>query len=275
MPSFAPSVTSSRVGEVLQITLARPERGNTIDLAFADQLASALHDVDPEVRVILLCAAGDNFCVGGDVRQFGSAERPGEFIGRLAEIFHEAVLALAESPRPTVAAVRGWAAGAGIGLAAACDIIVCGRSARFRPAYLSLGLSPDGGVTWALSRALGQARALDLLLTDGVLTAEQAHRAGLVSRIVDDAHIDAEALKIAELLARGPAAAYARTKQLVRTAAHTTLADQLQAEALAIAASAEHPEGREGVSAFIARRPADFYPRLDGNESGPQSAQEH
>jgi 2-(1,2-epoxy-1,2-dihydrophenyl)acetyl-CoA isomerase len=154
--------------------------------------------------------------------------------------------------------VHGAVAGAGIGLLGACDLVVCGRSTKLRPAYGSLGLSPDGGTSWALTRALGAPRALELLLTDGVLHAADAHTFGLVSRLVDDELLVEESLALARSVAAGPVRAMVRTRRLVRRAAIRTLDEQLEDEEELIRESAADPESREGVAAFLDRRPPDF-----------------
>jgi 2-(1,2-epoxy-1,2-dihydrophenyl)acetyl-CoA isomerase len=149
-------------------------------------------------------------------------------------------------------------AGAAVGLLGACDVVVCGRSAVVRPAYAAIGFSPDGGTSWVLTRALGAARALDLMLTAGGLTAPEAQEAGLVARVVPDDELAATAVGLARGIAAGPVRAMVRTRELVRRAAARTLEEQLDDEARLIAESADDAEGREGVAAFVAKRPPDF-----------------
>jgi len=247
---------------VLRLTLARPEAGNAIDAALAAALVAALHRAaaDDAVRCVLLVAEGRNFSVGGDVRTFAAPDAdPVSRVGALAQAFHEVQRRILELPVPLVVGARGWLAGAGIGLALVADVVVLGEAARLRPAYLGIGLSPDGGASWFLTRALGPARALDVLLTDGFVTASEALAAGLVSRVVDDVSVEAVAADVAARIAAGPAAAIRRTRVLVRSAA--TGGDflaHLDAEAAAIAASAGEPDGVEGVRAFLERRPPRF-----------------
>jgi 2-(1,2-epoxy-1,2-dihydrophenyl)acetyl-CoA isomerase len=149
-------------------------------------------------------------------------------------------------------------AGAGIGLLGACDVVLCARSTKIRPAYGALGFSPDGGTSWALTRALGAPRALELMLTDGTLTAADAHMFGLVARLVDDAELTDAATALAATIAAGPVRAMVRTRGLVRRAATRSLDEQLDDEARLITESAGDPEGQEGVRAFVARRRPDF-----------------
>lgn len=253
-------------GAVLRIVLARPDVGNAINADLVNHLLEAAGQTirgerDGSVRALLLLAEGPNFCTGGDISSFRSddpGEDPGMRVGALASAFHRALLAISSLPVPVVAGVRGWVAGAGIGLACAGDVVVCGTSTRMRPAYISLGLSPDGGVSWRLARALGRARALDVLLGDGVLTADEALAGGLVSRVVADDTVDDVAADLARGLADGPTAAMVRIRNLVDHAAHTSLVEQLSLEADAIAVSAREAAGQEGIRAFLERRPPRF-----------------
>jgi 2-(1,2-epoxy-1,2-dihydrophenyl)acetyl-CoA isomerase len=161
-------------------------------------------------------------------------------------------------PVPVIAGIHGAVAGAAIGLVGACDVVLCARSARIRPAYGAIGLSPDGGTSWFLTRALGAPRALDLMLTNGTLTAAEAHITGLVARLVEDEDLHSTAIAVAQELAAGPVRAMVRTRTLVRRAATRTLDEQLDDEARLIAESAADPEGREGVRAFVEKRAPDF-----------------
>jgi 2-(1,2-epoxy-1,2-dihydrophenyl)acetyl-CoA isomerase len=248
-------------GEVWRITLDRPEAGNALDPEMARGLAAALADRPAGSRAVLLLGEGPRFCVGGDVRYFAAAEDPGAAVGALAHDWHEVVRRLLGCPVPVVAGVQGAVAGAAIGLIGACDVVVCARSTRFHPAYGALGFSPDGGSSWALTRALGAPRALELMLTNGSLSAADAHLFGLVGRLVEDDALHAEAVALAHEVAAGPIRAMVRTRALVRRAATRSLEDQLDDEARLIAESAADPEGREGVRAFLEKRAPDFRAR--------------
>lgn len=253
-----PSVRTALDGPVWHVTLDRPEAGNAIDLAMARDLREGVLARPPGTRAVLLDAAGPRFCVGGDVRAFGSAPELGDFVGRLARAWHEAVRALLVVDVPVVAAVHGAVAGAGVGLMAACDIVVCAATTKIRPGYIALGYSPDGGTSWALPQLLGLGRALNLMLTNGVLTAAEARNAGLVAQVVEDAELAGSALALSRQLAEGPVRAMVRTRHLARRALTSGLGDHMDEEARLIALSAEDPEGREGVLAFLDRRPPDF-----------------
>ena len=206
---------------------------------------------------MLLLANGPRFCVGGDVGAFADAADPGAFVGRLAARLARGHPALLECPVPVVAGVQGAVAGAGVGLMGACDLVLCARTTKIRPAYGAIGFSPDGGTSWALTRALGAPRALDLLLSNGVLTAAEAHaRPGRPAG--RGRGPGRRAPSCAAEIADGPVRAMVRTRALVRRAATRTLEEQLDDEARLIAESAADPEGREGVRAFVERRAPDF-----------------
>jgi enoyl-CoA hydratase/carnithine racemase len=257
-PQDRPQVLTEVDGDIWRITLDRPETGNALDPAMAAALAAAFSDRPAQTRVVLLLGNGPRFCVGGDVQAFGDADDPGTYVGQLARDWHEVIRLLLGTPVPVVAGVHGAVAGAGLGLIGACDVVVCARGTKLRPGYGALGFSPDGGSSWALARALGAPRALELMLTNGVLPAADAHMFGLVGRLVEDEDLRDEATALAHEIAAGPIRAMMRTRELVRRAATRTLEEQLDDEARLIAESANDPEGREGVRAFIERREPDF-----------------
>jgi 2-(1,2-epoxy-1,2-dihydrophenyl)acetyl-CoA isomerase len=250
------SIAVSVEDGVVALRLSSPERRNVLDLELTIVLAEALEAASGAGAVALL-AEGDHFCVGGDVRAFGGADDPREFVGGLAQAFHRVVRAVRAAP-PVVVGARGWAAGAGMSLVVACDVVVAGESASFQPGYPGIGVTPDGGLSWTLPHAVGSRRARAILLQNEVLTAARAYELGLVDHVVTDAAVDAEALAIARRLARGPRAALAGVKTLVQAAAHDTLDEHLDAEAESIAAHAASADGQEGIHAFLERREPRF-----------------
>jgi 2-(1,2-epoxy-1,2-dihydrophenyl)acetyl-CoA isomerase len=183
----------------------------------------------------------------------------GACVAALAEAFHEMVTAIATCAVPVVAAVPGWAAGAAMSVVCAVDLAVAGRSTRLRPAYPGIGFSPDGGMSWTLPRLVGAGHARRILLTDEVLDAETAAALGVVALVVDDVDVLAEAERLAARLADGPTAAFGRIKTLLAGSPEATLSEQLAAEARAIGASADGPEGAEGLAAFVEKRPPRFH----------------
>jgi enoyl-CoA hydratase/carnithine racemase len=245
-------------GDVWRITLDRPDNGNAVTPAMAAELVAAFGGRPAETRAVLLLGNGPRFCVGGDVQGFGAAEDLGAFVGQLAHDWHEVIRLLLSTPVPVLAGVHGAVAGAGLGLIGACDVVVCARGTKLRPGYGALGFSPDGGSSWALARSLGAPRALELMLTNGTLSAADAHLFGLVGRLVEDDELRDSAIALAHEISAGPVRAMVRTRGLVRRAAVRTLDEQLDDEAQLIAESAADPEGREGVRAFLDRRAPDF-----------------
>lgn len=254
----APTAAVAVDGRVLRLRVARGRHG-TLDDEALPSVAAALRSVDPsDVGAALLVSEGTSFCTGGDVRAFAGAGDRGAFVGGLAAAFHELVTAIVECPVPVVAAVPGWAAGAGMSIVCAVDLAVAGRSTRLRPAYPGIGFSPDGGMSWTLPRLVGVGRARRILLTDEVLDADTAAELGIVVAVVEDAEVGAEAERLAARLAAGPTVALGRIKRLLAASPDATLAEQLAREADSIAASASGPEGAEGLAAFVEKRSPRF-----------------
>lgn len=249
-------------GRVLRCVVSDSTRGNSLDgagIAATTALLGAMVDGRTNsVGAVLLVGEGDSFCTGGDVKSFGAAEDPAAHLAAAAHRFHDFILAVARTPVPVVAAVPGWAAGAGMSIALAADVVVGGPATKFRPAYPSIGFSPDGGMSWTLPRVVGAVRARDLLLTDGVVGGDEAERLGLITRLVPDERISFEAELVATDLAEGPTSSLAGIKQLVWESADRSLAEHLEHEARSISETAASPAGREGVRAFVERRRPDF-----------------
>jgi 2-(1,2-epoxy-1,2-dihydrophenyl)acetyl-CoA isomerase len=243
---------------VLHCAISVPGRAASLDGAVLAEVAATLEGDTSGIGAVLLHGGGTSFCTGGDVSAFGSATDPQQLVGDLATSFHRFLLALVATDVPVVAAVTGWAAGAGMSTALAADVIVGGPGTRFRPAYPSIGFSPDGGMSWSLPRLIGVARARDVLLTDTVVEGEQAHAWGMLTRLVPDDEVRAVALAVATALAAGPRGSHAAIKALLRDSDGRTLGEHLPAEAASIAACAASADGREGVRAFLERRPPVF-----------------
>ncbi|WP_221176393.1 enoyl-CoA hydratase/isomerase family protein [Nocardioides marmorisolisilvae] len=243
---------------IARITLDDGDRGNPIHPDSVAALRDAVRRSGTDgARVILLSATGRFFSVGGDIAKFGAAEDISAFVDDLAEDLHRTVSELVRSPAIVVSAVHGMAAGAGFPLAAAADVVLAARSAKFTLGYTKIGFSVDGG-TSLLVHSLGLHRALRLALLNDVITADEAYAAGLVARVVEDDQLAATAEAIAVQLASGSATAQAATKQLLRAVAEESPESVLRAESLSIRARAAEPDGREGVRAFLEKRPATF-----------------
>jgi 2-(1,2-epoxy-1,2-dihydrophenyl)acetyl-CoA isomerase len=253
-------VTLDIADGVARIGLARPERGNAVDLDLARALRNAVSEIGTaaDIGAVVLYGEGDSFCVGGDLRAFAAAPDPGGFIAELAETAHDAILGLRALRPPVISAIHGACAGAGLGFALAADLVLADRGARFRSAYTAAGLSPDCGVSWALTRLLGSARAADLILTNRQVDAEEALRMGLASRIVEHGTLLPTALDLARSLADGPRYALARATGLIRAATTTALEEHLKLEASAISEAITTPDGAEGITAFLEKRRPQF-----------------
>jgi 2-(1,2-epoxy-1,2-dihydrophenyl)acetyl-CoA isomerase len=258
------SVRLEQQGSLATLTLACPERGNPVDEAMVLAFAVAVGEVreDQGVRALLIRSEGRHFSVGGDVEDFAARldDLPAHLFALVAK-FHAAIEDLASLEIPVITAVQGSAAGAGLSIVCLGDIVVAGRSSRFVVAYPGIGLTPDAGATWTLPRLMGPRAALDLLLTNRRLTAQEALAAGLVSRVVDDDVVGAEAERLAMDLAAGPTAAYAASKRLLRASASNDLGVQLELERASLATLAGSADGREGIRAYLEKRVPDFQGR--------------
>lgn len=249
---------------IATVTLNRPEVFNALDA----QLARELHDAiiasseDEAVRVVVLTGTGRAFCAGGDVKGFcDTIDTIGAHVKRLTTEIHGAVSRMIRMPKPVISAVNGVAAGGGMSLALAGDLILATASARFTMAYTQIGASPDGSSTFTLPRLVGVKRALELTLLNPVLSAQEAKEWGIVNRVYPDDAFQAEVQTIATQLAQGPTLAYGRTKALFYSSTSETLETQMEYETLHIAASGKTADFREGVFAFAEKRQPSFQGR--------------
>jgi len=221
---------------------------------------------DDAVHVLVLRGAGKHFMAGGDIRLFAQsleldgAARAKEF-QHLADRIHAAIETLARMPQPVIACVRGAAAGFGLSLMNACDLVFAADDAYFASAYLTLGVSPDGGGTYWLPRIVGSRKAAEIMLLGERLTAPQARDLGLVNRVLPAAELDATVDAAAQRLARGPQTAMRGAKRLLRQSSGASLSEQLAAEATSFGACAGIDDFAEGVRAFLGKRP----PKFEGN----------
>jgi 2-(1,2-epoxy-1,2-dihydrophenyl)acetyl-CoA isomerase len=250
-------VETTRDGSVLTVTLNRPDVLNAFDGAMHAAFGAAIQEAaDPDVRAVVLTGAGRGFCVGQDLNVFKGGATD---VGRLLRTtFNPNVVALRTLEKPVIAAVNGAAAGAGLALACACDIRLAAASAVFVPAFVNVGLVPDTGATYFVSRLLGYSRAFEWLCSGRRLSAADAHAWGLVSEVVDDGRLRARTAEVATTLAALPTRAIGMTKRLLGHAQLSTLEDQLELEAELQAVAAATEDFREGVDAFLAKREPRF-----------------
>jgi 2-(1,2-epoxy-1,2-dihydrophenyl)acetyl-CoA isomerase len=243
---------------VATLTLNRPESMNSLSVELKEALLAAVRDVaaDPAVRAVVLTGAGRGFCVGQDLREHVALLEAGDPspLRTVTEHYNPLVLALARMPKPLIAAVNGMAAGAGAGLAFACDFRIAANSAGFLLAFANVGLTLDSGVSWTLPRLVGQARATALALLAEPIPAEAALEMGLVNAVVDADTVLPAALELATKLAAGPTAAYAAIKESIAFAAGATLEDALGKEAELQVAMGHTADHRNATAAFVAKQ---------------------
>ncbi|MET0812793.1 MAG: enoyl-CoA hydratase/isomerase family protein [Microbacterium sp.] len=237
-----------------RITLNRPARLNAFDEATAHEWERITADAAAraDVGAILIDAEGPSFCAGGDVLSMAAGGFSAEGIAELAGVINRGILSLTRSEKPVVAAAQGTTAGGGLGILLASDYAVVGTNSRVGSLYANMGLTPDLSVTAQLGRAVGQRRALQLVLQDRLLTAAEAVEWGLVAEAVEPDEVRVRGEAVARFWLDGAAAAYGQAKRLVRAAAEQTTADQLADEARTIGAALATPEAQARVAAFAA-----------------------
>jgi 2-(1,2-epoxy-1,2-dihydrophenyl)acetyl-CoA isomerase len=244
-------------GPVLTITLNRPDVLNALNATMHKALAAGLKEArDPEVRAVVLTGAGRGFCVGQDLTEF--REAPGDIGDRLRSTYHPNVLAIRTLEKPLIAAVNGAAAGAGMSIACACDLRIASDAAVFVPAFVNIGLVPDSGGTFFVTRLLGYGRAFEWMCSGRRLTAAEAHALGLVSEVVEADALSARAAEVAAELAALPTRAIGMTKRLLDRAGGSTLDEQLEREGQLQTAATQTEDFREGVQAFLEKRKPSF-----------------
>lgn len=248
-------------GPVATLTLNRPAAGNAIDLPLAHSLLKAAIRVDQDdtIRCVVLTGAGRLFCAGGDLPAFAAAgDQVPAFLSELAGTLHMAVSRLQRMAKPLLVLVNGPAAGAGLSLSLIGDIVIAARSAHFTAAYGSVGLSPDGGMSWLLPRLVGMRRAQEMIIANRRVCAEEAAGIGLITRMVADADLMAAGAEAAQTLAASPTRAVGAARNLLLDSFTGPLEAHLDRETRHIAASGATHDCREGVAAYLARRNPTF-----------------
>ncbi len=259
MPAYETVDLDVRDG-VAHLTLNRPDAANGINLELARDLMDATLAIapDPADRVVLLTGAGKMFCAGGDVKGFAAVDDLPTYLRETLGPLHVAIANLVRGDAPVVAAVQGSAAGACMGLVGASDLVVAAESTKFVMAYTGIGFTPDGSSSWFLPRLVGLRRALELTMTNRVLSAAEALDWGLISQVVPDDELQDAAAALATKVASGPPQALAVAKRLLHTSLEETLETHLAREAEAISAASATAEGIEGVAAFVDKRKPVF-----------------
>ena len=248
-------------GPVLTVILNRPDKLNSFNEAMHAALQGALDRMEgePAIRAVLLTGAGKGFCAGQDLGDRNMAADQDIDLGSTIErLYNPLVHRLRALEKPVICAVNGVAAGAGANLALACDIVLAARSARFIQAFCRIGLVPDSGGTYFLPRLIGEARARALALTGEVVSAEQALAWGLIWQVVEDDRLQAEAGAMAQRLAAGPTRGLGLIKRALNASFANDLDRQLDLERDLQREAGRTADYREGVAAFLAKRPAVF-----------------
>jgi len=249
-------VEVTRDGAVQTITLNRPEVYNAFNRALHAGLREAFKEArDPEVRAVVITGAGKGFCAGQDLKEFSEA---GNVSDALRATYHPNVLAIRALEKPVIASINGACAGAGLSFACACDIRIASDAANFVPGFIGIGLVPDAGGTYFLHRLLGAPRAFEWMTSNRRLTAAEAHAWGLVSEVVEADGLAARAAELGAFYASLPTRAVGMTKRLFDHADSATLDEQLELEAQLQSVATQSDDFREGVTAFLEKRPPSF-----------------
>lgn len=254
------TILTERKGDVLVVRLNRPERLNAASLQMAEDLTVALYDLQG-ARALLITGAGRAFCSGADLQARGgdSAVTGGDASHRaLMNHYNPALSQIMQLDIPVVTAVNGPAAGVGCSIGLAGDFVFAGRSAYFLQAFVNIGLVPDGGSTWLLTKAIGKPRATRMMMLGERIGADQAEQWGLIYKAVDDAALMDEALALATRLAAGPTVALSTMRRNIMTALDGSLDQVLRAEAEGQRRAGGTADAREGALSFIEKRKPEF-----------------
>lgn len=255
------SLKSHSHGHTMVLTISNPEHRNALgpDMYAAGVEALNVAESSPEVRSVVITGEGNHFCAGGNLqRLLSNRQQPPEVQAQSIEGLHNWIETIRAFPKPVVAAVEGSCAGAGFSLALACDMVVAAHSSVFVMAYSNVGLSPDGGATWSLMRALPRATALQLLMCGDRIGAERLQQLGVINTVSVTGEALVDALALCERLnARAPNA-LASIKELANDATTGLLHAQLGAERDHFVRNLHHANAGEGIDAFINKRPAHY-----------------
>jgi len=255
------ALTFQQDGAVAIITLNRPKAANGLNAQMGLELrrAAKFCDSSDDIRAVIITGSGRFFCAGGDVKEmFTHGDNVGGAIKNLADDLHMAISTFSRMNKPVIMAVNGIAAGAGFSLAVSGDIVIAADTAALTMAYTKAGLSPDGSSSYFLPRLVGLRRAQELMFTNRTLSAQEALDWGLVTQVVPSDDLMSSALELAENLAAGAVGSNAAIKSLLLTSFENSLETQMELEGRLIAACAASPDGREGISAFVEKRPPEF-----------------
>ena len=242
------------------ITLNRPKALNAVSGPMFEELTNVLEIIaaSSEVRAVILTGEGRAFCAGGDLAEMQQGYGGNAGFYHHMERANRCTAALVELNKPVIAAVNGVATGAGMNLVLACDIAIASNKVKFSEIFGNVGLVPDVGGTWLLSRVVGRAKAKEIVFSYRMIEAQEALELGLVSRLVEPDQVMEAAYALAEKIAQGPTFAFAMAKAMIDRSYETDLRTALQMEALSQALAGNSEDHREGVDAFFGKRPHQF-----------------
>jgi 2-(1,2-epoxy-1,2-dihydrophenyl)acetyl-CoA isomerase len=254
------TLTFEQEGAVTRIVLNRPADANGMNDVMTRELADAARRCDvADTKVVVLTASGRFFCAGGDLKAMASSPLgPGPYVKGIADDLHRAISTFARMDAVLITAVNGVAAGAGFSLAITGDLVLAAESASFTMAYTKAGLSPDGSSSYFLPRLVGVRRTQELMLTNRRLSAAEACHWGLITEVVPDGDFVARTDALVTEIANGARDSASAVKKLLLTTFSNGLEGQMEIEGRLIAACAAGPDGREGIDAFLAKRPVRF-----------------
>ena len=258
---MAASIKSHSVGATMVLTISNPEQRNALgpELYAAGVEALNVAESSADVRSVVIVGEGSHFCAGGNLqRLLGNREQSPEVQDQAIEGLHSWIETIRTYPKPVIAAVEGAAAGAGFSLALACDFIVAARNAVFVAAYSNVAISPDGGGSWSLARSLPRATVMQLLMAGERITPERLQQLGVINAVTEPGEALAQALALAEKLNGRAPNVLASIKELVNDAGASSLPAQLAAERQHFVRNLHHPNGGEGIKAFLEKRPAVY-----------------
>ena len=248
-------------GGIALIRLNRPDSYNSLNAKMAKELLEISYECDSnnKIRCIILTGAGDKaFCAGGDLKSFNETGNVAKHLKRVTHDLHGAITKFSRMNAPFIVSVNGVAAGAGLSFVGFADLAVAKSSATFVSAYTKAGLTPDGSSSFYLPRIIGIRKYLELILTNKVLSSEEALSWGLLNKVYDDDIFWNETLELAEMLSKGPTLAYGKTKRLVHNSLNSTLETQMELETKMISESAETFDGINGIKSFINKAKPKF-----------------
>lgn len=252
-------------GPITTLVFNRPDIRNALTKDMKDSLSSALHRIaqDDTVKVVVLTGKGQHFMAGGDLNTMKKTlnlrkeEIKDYFLKRIYDL-NPIITCLQQMPKPVIASVSGAAAGAGVSMALACDLIVAEQSSYFMLGYCKIGTTPDGGATYNLTQCVGIKKAMELSLLGDKVGASTAQQIGIVNYVAKDGELRSETDTLSSRLANGPTRVYARTKRLLYGSLKNDLQSQLQNEATSFSECAIEPDFKEGVKAFFDKKNPEF-----------------